>query len=147
MTDVPSDACNCSALRQAARRVTRFYDEALAPVGIGINQFAILSRLDRLGPQTVRELAASLVMDRTTLSHLLKPLAARGLIAVAATTEDRRRKRVALSAEGAALLARGRPLWAGAQRRYEASVGASAAAPRRPARAPGAAARFEGPTR
>jgi len=47
MSDVEPEICNCAALRQAARHVTRFYDEALAPTGLGVNQFSILARLSR----------------------------------------------------------------------------------------------------
>lgn len=32
--------CNCSALRQAARHVTRLYDGELAPLGLGLNQYS-----------------------------------------------------------------------------------------------------------
>ena len=127
--------------------MTRLYDEALAPVGIGVNQFAILGRLDKLGPKTMQDLAANLVMDRTTLSHLLKPLAARGLLAVAAGAEDRRQKIISLSADGLALVAAARPLWAQAQRRYEASVGVTAAANLRAALSDVATTRFEGTAR
>jgi hypothetical protein len=80
MPDVEPEICNCAALRQAARRVTRFYDEALAPTGLGVNQFSILARLSRVGPSTIQDLARLLVMDRSTLGHLLRPLEKRGLV-------------------------------------------------------------------
>ncbi len=73
------EVCNCAALRQAARRVTRLYDEALAPTGLGANQYSILVRLSG-GPSTIQELAQRLVMDRSTLGHLLRPLEKRGLV-------------------------------------------------------------------
>ena len=147
MPDTASDACNCSALRQAARHVTRLYDEALASVGIGVNQYAVLGRLERLGPKTMQDLAALLVMDRTTLSRLLRPLEARALLSIACGTRDRRQKIVSLSAEGSALVAAARPLWAEAQCRYETSVGAAAAATLRQSLAEVSATRFEGPIR
>ena len=53
MAEIP-DACSCSALRQAARVLTRMYDDALAPVGLGVNQYGILAKLDRFGPQSCR---------------------------------------------------------------------------------------------
>ena len=49
MSDIEPEICNCAALRQAARRVTKLYDDALAPIGVGLNQFSILARLDRVG--------------------------------------------------------------------------------------------------
>jgi DNA-binding MarR family transcriptional regulator len=82
MSEVEPEACNCSALRQAARRVTRLYDDALAPTGLGANQYSILARLRDVGPHTIQDLARLLVMDRSTLGHLLRPLEKRGLVKV-----------------------------------------------------------------
>jgi len=70
-------ACNCLAIRQAARHVTQIYDQHLAPAGLRTTQFSVLARLDRLGPVAIHELAASLVMDRTTMGRALRPLSAR----------------------------------------------------------------------
>jgi len=36
--------------------------------------YSILAKLDRFGRRTSRELASLLVMDRSTLGHLLRPL-------------------------------------------------------------------------
>ncbi len=62
--------CNCQALRQAARHVSQIYDDHLAAVGLKTSQYSILSKLNRLGPQSINELGrSSLVMDRTTLGR------------------------------------------------------------------------------
>ncbi len=127
MSQEASLSCNCSALRQAARHVSRHYDEALAPLGLGLNQFSILARVDRLGPQTIQTLAASLVMDRSTLGHLLRPLQARGLLSLGASEADRRSRVIALTEAGTELLAMARPLWASAQSRFEHVFGTPAA--------------------
>ncbi len=66
--------CNCLALRQAARHVTQFYDQALAPSGMRATQYSILARLERNGSMTINALAAALVMDRTTLGRNVLPL-------------------------------------------------------------------------
>ena len=63
----PLPQCNCLALRQAARHVTQFYDQYLAPTGLRSTQFSILAKLHGLGPMTINALARELVMDRTTL--------------------------------------------------------------------------------
>src|SRR6267143_6983354 len=89
MSDVEAEICNCAALRQAARRVTRLYDEVLAPIGLGVNQYSILARLNRVGPSTIQELARLLVMDRSTLGHLLRPLEKRGLVTLKISDQDR----------------------------------------------------------
>jgi DNA-binding MarR family transcriptional regulator len=121
------EACSCGALRQAARHVTRFYDRALTPVGLGLNQYSILSRLDRLGPSNLQDLADNLVMDRSTLGHLLRPLEARGLLAMKPAPTDRRARIIRLTAEGQALLRQARPLWAGAETEFQRQFGADAA--------------------
>lgn len=119
--------CNCAALRQATRFVSRLYDEALAPVGLGINQYSILARLEQRGPLKQQELARVLVMDRSTIGHLLRPLERRGLVAPAAGAADGRCRVVALTPDGTALLAAARPLWLAAQRDFEAGFGVSEA--------------------
>ncbi len=119
--------CNCSALRQAARHVTRLYDSELAPTGLGLNQYSILSRLEKLGPRTIQALAANLVMDRSTLGHLLRPLLKRGLLKLEAAKEDRRGRVIRLTAAGKSLLKQARPLWASAERRFERKIGAAPA--------------------
>ena len=122
------EACNCAALRQAARHVTRLYDDALAPTRLGANQYSILATLERVGPSTVQDLAACLVMDRSTLGHLLRPLQARRLVTLEVSEDDGRRRVIAPTAAGKAAVAKGRPLWASAQRRFERAVGGGAAA-------------------
>lgn len=119
--------CNCSALRQAARHITRLYDRELAAAGLGLNQYSILSRLARLGPCTIRALAENLVMDRSTLGHLLRPLLKRGLLKLEASREDRRSRVIRLTSAGKSLLARARPLWAKAERIFESNIGVSPA--------------------
>jgi hypothetical protein len=43
----PVPECNCLVLRQAARHVTRFYDQCLAPSGLRTMQFSILATVRR----------------------------------------------------------------------------------------------------
>jgi DNA-binding MarR family transcriptional regulator len=69
----PED-CNCSAVRSAARHVTRLYDQLLAPTGLRVTQFSILAKLTRRGPLTINALAEDMVMDRTTLGRNIRPL-------------------------------------------------------------------------
>src|SRR5438445_9613884 len=98
-TDIEPKAeiCNCSALRQAARHVTRFYDAFLLPAGLRTTQFSILAKLRRFGPLTINALAAEMVMDRTTLGRNIRPLQRKGLVAVASGRRDHRRKELHLT--------------------------------------------------
>ena len=120
--------CNCLALRQATRLVTQLYDEELAAVELRVTQYSLLSVLARRGPSSLNELAAELVMDRSTLGHNLRPLERAGLVELAVDAEDRRVRRLELSARGRSKLAAARPLWKKAQRRFEESFGAASAA-------------------
>jgi DNA-binding MarR family transcriptional regulator len=127
MSDFEPEICNCGALRQAARRVTKLYDDALARIGLGVNQYSILSRLNRAGPSTIQDLARLLVMDRSTLGHLLRPLEKRGFVNLEVPANDRRSRLVALTEAGKAAVVKARPLWAVAQRRFESTFGQEAA--------------------
>jgi DNA-binding MarR family transcriptional regulator len=121
--DAVTRECNCLAIRQAARHVTQFYDQVLAPSGLRATQFAILGRLRRGGPMTINALAAALVMDRTTLGRNLLPLQREGLVEIGPGVSDRRRREVRLSPAGAARLAAARRGWAEAQARFDEVFG------------------------
>jgi DNA-binding MarR family transcriptional regulator len=75
--------CACTALRKAARAVSRVYDEALAGRGMSTAQFAILRHVGRGEPLALSRLAEQLAMDRTSLYRALAPLEAKGWVAVA----------------------------------------------------------------
>ena len=119
--------CNCLALRQATRRVTQLYDQALAPIDLRATQFSLLAQVERLAPITLNELAAALVMDRATLGHNVRPLQARGLLQLKVGA-DRRRRDVSLTKAGRSRLAEGRALWRQAQQSFEAEIGRGTAA-------------------
>jgi DNA-binding MarR family transcriptional regulator len=107
-------ACACSGVRRAGRALTHRYDEALAPSGLRVTQYAVLSRLDRIGPVAVGRLAEEMALDRTALTRSLAPLRRDGLVADAAGG-DRRSRPVVLTPAGAEALAAARPLWRQAQ--------------------------------
>ncbi len=109
-----SGACTCFNLRKAARAVTQLYDGALAPVGLRATQFTILAIVAEKGPIGLTALADRMVMDRTTLTRNLRPLQRRGLVTVA-PGEDRRERRITLTATGEDLLAAARSHWLRAQ--------------------------------
>jgi len=94
-------ACNCLALRQAARHVSQFYDQFLAPHGLRATQYSILARLQRRGTMSINLLAAELVMHRTTLGRNILPLQREGLISISPGRVDRRSKKLRLTKAGA----------------------------------------------
>src|SRR5260370_14071210 len=132
MSELERETCNCAALRQAARRVRRLYDDALAPTGLGVNQYSILARLSGVGPSTIQDLARLLVMDRSTVGHLLRPLEKRGLVNLQVSEQDGRSRVTALTRAGQAVVASGRPLWAKAQGPFTRAFGDKGALDPRP---------------
>jgi DNA-binding MarR family transcriptional regulator len=103
--------------------VTRLYDDALGPLGLGANQYSILAQLDHAGPSAIGDLADQLVMDRSTLGHLLRPLEKRHLVGLDVPDHDGRTRIAALTPSGRTLVASGHPLWARAQQRFADAVG------------------------
>jgi len=117
------EICNCSALRQATRHVTRFYDAFLSPAGLRATQFSILAKLRQRGPLTITALAAEMVMDRTTLGRNIRPLQRKGLVAVASGRRDHRSKELHLTETGLERLRAAGAPWREAQQRFEALFG------------------------
>jgi DNA-binding MarR family transcriptional regulator len=122
------EECNCFAIRAAARHVTQFYDQVIAPTGLRTTQFSILAKLKRSGPLTINALAQEMVMDRTTLGRNILPLERNELIRIKPAASDRRAKELHLTKGGEKRLEAARKRWSVAQARFEASFGAVRAA-------------------
>ena len=112
--------CITAAMRAASRRLTLIYDEVMAPSGLRVTQFHILSELDRRAsePPTVSELAEILTMERSALGQTLRPLEREGFIALGRDERDGRRRPVQLTRAGKDALARGRRYWVKAHERF-----------------------------
>jgi len=109
----------------AARRVSSFYDAYLAPEGLKVSQYSVLSvaaRRREIAP-TVNALADELGMDRSTLGHNLRPLERDGFVALEADPVDKRVRRVVVTPLGRAKREACRQLWAVAQSRFEEAFG------------------------
>lgn len=105
------DACLCLHVQRAARALARRFDDGLRPLGLTNGQFSLLVSLNRPVPPGIGDVASLLSMDRTTLTAALKPLKRRGLVRVKADAEDRRGRRMLLTARGKTLLASAVPVW------------------------------------
>jgi len=108
--------------------VTQLYDRHLAASGLRISQYGILARLKRRGPMTINELAAELVVDRTTLGRNIRPLERDGLITITPGRTDRRIKELRLTATGDQRFNETRQAWVEAQRSFETGFGSERAA-------------------
>lgn len=124
----PASACNGAALRKATRRLSQLYDDVLAPSGLRLSQHSVLVHINRAGMPTMTDLARDMVLDRSALSHNLKPLERDGLVSLSKDRIDKRSTRVTLTASGKRKLAESKALWAIAQRRFEHAFDAVKAA-------------------
>jgi DNA-binding MarR family transcriptional regulator len=119
-------ACNCTALRKAARQLSILYDRYLSPAGLTNGQFAILTQLATWSSGTnpsMADLARALVLDRTALTRALRPLVRDGLLQLAQSSQDQRVRLVRLTRTGRKRLAEASWLWARAQDKYAQAVG------------------------
>ena len=120
--------CNNAATKRAARRLGQFYDDILEPGGLRATQYALMDQIAALGMPSMTDLANALVLDRSALSHTLRPLERDALVAFQPGSLDRRIKRVALTDEGRRRLEVCRELWQRAQAQFEATFGVEEAA-------------------
>jgi DNA-binding MarR family transcriptional regulator len=124
----PLGACSNATLRKAARRLGKLYDDALAPSGLRATQYVLLIQIGALGTPTMAELAKSLLMDLSATRHSLGPLIRDRMVKLRVDTNDRRVKRVSLTAAGEARSAEAGQLWRRAQDHFERAFGSARAA-------------------
>jgi DNA-binding MarR family transcriptional regulator len=105
------DTCLCLATQRAARALARRFDAALRPFGLTNGQFSLLVALNQPEPPPIGRLAPFLAMDASTLTAAVKPLERRGLLRLVPDAQDRRSRRVQITAEGVALLGDAIPAW------------------------------------
>jgi len=120
--------CSCGAVKRASRRLGQLYDDALAPSGLRVTQFGLLTQIHYAEGPRLKALAEMMVMDLSALGHTLQPLIREGLVELRVDAEDRRAKRVYLTAAGRSALIKAEPLWRKAQSRFEALYGKSGTA-------------------
>lgn len=120
--------CNNATLRRAARKLSRFYDDMIAPSGLKGTQYGLLYQIYVGSEPAMGTIAEEMVMDLSALGHTLKPLIRDGYIETFADKDDRRIKRVRLTTQGLAKLEEATKLWSTAQQRFEDMVGRQRAA-------------------
>jgi len=115
-------ACAAFNLRRTARAVTQLYDAGLREAGVRSTQYAILVAVAKAQPVSVGALAATILIDQTTMTRNLKLMETDSLIEVSARGA-RREKLVRLSKKGERVLARATPLWRAVQTRFVDRIG------------------------
>jgi DNA-binding MarR family transcriptional regulator len=117
--------CTCFRVRKMARRMTMIYDAHLAPFGLTVTQFSILSSLRRADGISIGVLADYLLMDATTLTRTLKPLERKDLVIASRDPKDGRTRRLHLTEKGRVLFSEARPSWERAQLQIDTALGKS----------------------
>lgn len=117
-----NDTCHCILLRKATRKVSSYYDEALAPLGVNIGQFSLLRNIRRMEPVSLTDLAHKVELDRSTVGRNAKVLERMELIAIGHGA-DQREAVLTITPKGHKILEKGAPLWDGVQDDIEARLG------------------------
>lgn len=115
-------ACACHKMREATRKITRKYNDALKPAGIKATQFSILAAVGLYEGITLTQMANRLGLDRTTLSRNLGPIERRGLIEIRDDGHGRARSAI-LTSKGVAVMETALPLWREAQATLKGRLG------------------------
>jgi DNA-binding MarR family transcriptional regulator len=115
-------ACTAACMRRIARRMTAFYEPYLAPAGLSLSQYSLLSNLSDIA-QSQTELANRLEVDRTTLTRNLKPLLAKRWVTMV-TGDDARQRLFRLTPAGRRLRSAAHERWKAAQQALERTLGA-----------------------
>ena len=116
------DICHCVVLRKATRKITSYYDEALAPLGINVAQFSLLRHINHMAPVSLTDLGARVELDRSTVGRNAKVLERMGL-AIIRPGKDQREATLTVSEAGQGVLRAGAPLWDAVQADIEARLG------------------------
>ena len=119
----PADLCTAAKVRRLSRRVSQIYDEALAAHGLTIGQFGLLASLSRRNGVSIGALAARLAADASTVSRLVRPLAADGLLRIETDPRDGRGRLVWLTDAGHARRAAAHAGWIAAQNQVADRLG------------------------
>lgn len=118
--------CTASRVRKASRRVSQIYDRHLAPYELTVTQFGVLAQLKATPGVGVGALAATMIMDATTLSRNLRPLERRGFVVAEVDRDDARLRKLKLTSSGRATLDRAFAGWRAAQKQVEQALGGPA---------------------
>ena len=121
---VATRQCVCTAARRRSRDLTRAFEKAMRGSGVRGTQFTLLATLVQTGPIPTTRLAEFQGLERTTLTRNLSRLVRDGFVQIQ-EGEDRRVRKVAITAAGEEAARRAFPFWRKAQ---DAALAATAAA-------------------
>ena len=121
-TDTIAKTCIAVRLRLLNRVVTKYYDDALRPLGLKISQLNILVVTARLGIARPAQVCAILQLTASTLSRNVERMRAQRWLEVV-PDEDPRAQPFRLTPQGKRLIEKALPAWEDAQRQAAALLG------------------------
>lgn len=119
---LPEASCICINLRRLSQKATEFYDRALKPLGVSVNQYSLLVSIGRLEGCGTGQLARYVQLEKSTLVRTLQPLFRDGLI-VDRSDGEKRKRRIHLTPAAEKVLKKAYPLWQKAQEDVAAEFG------------------------
>lgn len=117
-----AEVCLALRVRRLSRRVSRYYDAALSPLGIDTSQFNILAVIGATAPVAMIEVSKTLDLDPSTLSRTIKTLKEYGFVE-AVGGRGRGGLVLALTPPGQELMAQAVGVWRAAQEKLSLAVG------------------------
>ncbi len=102
---LPLDEQLCFSLYLASLAINRAYKPVLDRLGLTYPQFLVLQAVREAEGRTVGAVAARLALEPSTVTPMVKRLAAAGLLVRTRNPDDEREVRVGLTAAGRALWA------------------------------------------
>ena len=121
-SEMNSSVCHCVNMRRASHALTEYYDKALKPYGLSLNQYSLMKHLQWIQPCSVSELARVIRLDRTTLVRNLQSLIDAGLICDE-KEDGKRARKLSCTQKGSQLLAEAIAGWRASQQDLETYVG------------------------
>ncbi len=103
---LPLDEQLCFSLYVASLAINRAYKPALDRLGLTYPQFLVLQAVREADGRTVGAIASRLALEPSTVTPMVKRLAAAGLLDRTRNPDDEREVRVGLTAAGRALWTR-----------------------------------------
>jgi DNA-binding MarR family transcriptional regulator len=113
------EACAGLNVRLATRRITQFLEQRMAGSGLSFAQFGLMAEIASAADDTITALAERMGLDQSTLSRTLRTLEGEGLVEIAISEGDQRKRMVWLTEKGARRLEAALASW----RRAHAELG------------------------
>jgi len=101
-----SSAALWVVLARAYRSMAAFVERSIAALDIGLSDFMILEALLHKGPLTMSELCEAALITNASMTAAIDRLEERAFVERVADKQDRRVRRVQLTAQGAVLIKR-----------------------------------------